>query len=73
MFRRYIKDHMNDVILEVHSIFAAYEWTIIFTGMIIAIFMLWFTNVKEYSTIPIGISGLFCLLKIARRMYAMHN
>jgi len=32
--------------------------------------MLAFTQAKEYSTIPIAVSGFFCLLKIVRRSYA---
>lgn len=70
MFRRHVKDHISEVVLELNSIFAAYEWTFIFSGLIVALFMLAFSEAKEYSTIPIAVSGFFCLLKIVRRMYA---
>ncbi len=61
---------MDEIVLEMNTIFAAYEWTFIFTGMLVGLFMLAFMQAKEYSTIPIAVSGFFCLLKIARRVYA---
>ena len=70
MHRKHSKYHMDEIVLEINSIFAAYEWTFIFTGLIVGLLMLAFTQAKEYSTIPIAVSGFFCLLKIVRRSYA---
>ena len=70
MFRRHVNEHVSEVVLEVNSIFAAYEWTFIFVGFIAAILILSFGQVKEYAVLSLGVAAFFALLKIVRRVYS---
>jgi hypothetical protein len=68
MFKQHLKDNVNEVILEINAIFAAYEWTFIIAGFVIALLILMFFPDKEYSIIPLAVAGFVSILKIARRM-----